>query len=216
MCGAVGRRRARESLRGLRNHRHLNAVFVSPDSRANSAYTFVINCGTLQLSIYESDVVHNSQQQNVTADPRFLFRNVLETLNPLSVPVSSLTYQTRSGGEIKHCRRRNGPKGCVLSLRTHQVRQLGGAGVHWAWHCLSVICIAMCQLRSQALPYSYATCRATSSRELPLWRSDNEFANSEPRLPQRLTIFSIKITTRLLPTRSSTSTTETVTKSTSF
>ena len=51
MCGAVGRRRARESLRGLRNHRHLNAVLVSPESRANSAYTFVINCGTLQLSI---------------------------------------------------------------------------------------------------------------------------------------------------------------------
>ena len=129
MCGAVGRRRARESLRGLRNHRHLNAVFVSPDSRANSAYTFVINCGTLQLSIYESDVVHNSQQQNVTADPRFLFRNALETLNPLSVPVSSLTYQTRSRCGIKHCQRHNGPKGCVLSLRTHQVRQLGEAGV---------------------------------------------------------------------------------------
>ena len=115
MCGAVGRRRARESLRGLRNHRHLNAVLVSPDSRANSAYTFAINCGTSRLSIwrnciYESDVVRNEQQQNVTADPRFLFRNVLETLNPLSVPVSSLTYQTRSRCGIKHCQRHNGPR----------------------------------------------------------------------------------------------------------
>ena len=51
MCGAVGRRRARESLRGLRNHRHLNAVLVSPDSRANSACKFAINHGTLQLGI---------------------------------------------------------------------------------------------------------------------------------------------------------------------
>ena len=120
MCGAVGRRRARESLRGLRNQRHLNAVLVSPESRANSACKFVINRGTLQLSIsknciYESDVVHNGQQQNVTADPRFLFRNVLETLNPLSVPVSSLTYQTRSRCGIKPCQRHNSPKGCVLS-----------------------------------------------------------------------------------------------------
>ena len=119
MCGAVGRRRARESLRGFRNHRHLNAVLVSPDSRANSACTFAINRGTLRLSsqkncIYESDVVRNGQQQNVTADPRFLFRNVLETLNPLSVPVSSLTYQTRSRCGIKHCQRHKGPKSCVL------------------------------------------------------------------------------------------------------
>ena len=37
LFSALGRRRASESLRGLRNHLHLKAVFVSPDSRANSA-----------------------------------------------------------------------------------------------------------------------------------------------------------------------------------
>ena len=42
-----------------------------------------------------------NEQCNVTAGPRFLMRKVLETLMPLRVPVSSLTWTRVSQRSIK-------------------------------------------------------------------------------------------------------------------